>query len=75
MWRFVAPVFARDYRVVVFDYVGSGKSDLSAYDPAKYETLDGYARDVPTSAAGGCRGARVCLDSDRIQSWNGSLKR
>jgi sigma-B regulation protein RsbQ len=46
MWRFVAPAFARDYRVVLFDYVGSGKSDLSAYDPARYESLDGYAQDV-----------------------------
>jgi sigma-B regulation protein RsbQ len=46
MWRFVAPAFAHDYRVVLFDYVGSGKSDLSAYDPARYGTLDGYAQDV-----------------------------
>ena len=33
MWRFVAPAFEDDYRVVRFDYVGSGKSDLSVYDP------------------------------------------
>ncbi|HET7228376.1 MAG TPA: alpha/beta hydrolase [Longimicrobium sp.] len=46
MWRFVAPAFEDDYRVVLFDYVGSGKSDLSAYDPGRYSTLDGYARDV-----------------------------
>ena len=46
MWRFVAPAFEDDYRVVLFDYVGSGKSDLSAYDPARYATLDGYAQDV-----------------------------
>ena len=32
MWRFVTPAFADDYRIVLFDYVGSGKSDLSAYD-------------------------------------------
>jgi sigma-B regulation protein RsbQ len=46
MWRFVAPAFADDYRVVLFDYVGSGKSDLGAYDPQRYSSLDGYASDV-----------------------------
>jgi sigma-B regulation protein RsbQ len=46
MWRFVVPAFERDFRVVVFDHVGAGGSDLSAYDPAKYSTLDGYAADV-----------------------------
>ena len=46
MWRFVAPAFEDDYRVVLFDYVGSGKSDLAAYDPERYAHLDGYAQDV-----------------------------
>jgi len=46
MWRFVAPAFADDYRVVTFDYVGSGQSDLKAYDPARYSSLEGYAQDV-----------------------------
>ena len=46
MWRFVTPAFERDYRIVLFDYVGSGKSDLSAYDAARYATLEGYAEDV-----------------------------
>jgi sigma-B regulation protein RsbQ len=46
MWRFVAPAFEDDYRVVLFDYVGSGKSDLQAYDSQRYATLDGYAQDV-----------------------------
>jgi sigma-B regulation protein RsbQ len=46
MWRFVVPAFEENYRVVLFDYVGSGKSDLSAYDPDRYSTLDGYASDV-----------------------------
>jgi sigma-B regulation protein RsbQ len=46
MWRFVAPEFESDHRVVVFDYVGAGGSDLSAYDEGRYATLDGYARDV-----------------------------
>ena len=46
MWRFITPAFERDYRIVLFDYVGSGKSDLSAYDEERYGTLDGYAQDV-----------------------------
>jgi sigma-B regulation protein RsbQ len=46
MWRFVAPAFADDYKLVLFDYVGSGRSDLSAYDAERYATLDGYAQDV-----------------------------
>jgi sigma-B regulation protein RsbQ len=46
MWRLVAPAFEDDYRVVLFDYVGSGRSDPGAYDPERYATLDGYARDV-----------------------------
>lgn len=46
LWRFVAPDFETDYRVVTFDYVGAGASDRSAYDPARYATLDGYAADI-----------------------------
>jgi sigma-B regulation protein RsbQ len=46
MWRFVAPAFEDDYRVVLFDYLGHGRSDVSAYDAARYNTLDGYADDV-----------------------------
>lgn len=46
MWRLVAPAFEDDYRVVRFDYVGSGKSDATAYDAGRYSALDGYADDV-----------------------------
>ncbi|MDP9190120.1 MAG: alpha/beta hydrolase [Acidobacteriota bacterium] len=46
MWRLITPAFEDDYRIVLFDYVGAGKSDLSAYDEKRYATLDGYARDV-----------------------------
>jgi len=46
MWRFIAPAFEADYRVVMFDYVGAGHSDLGAYDAERYSTLDGYAQDV-----------------------------
>ena len=46
MWRFVAPAFEADHRVVLFDHVGAGGSDLAAYDPERYAPLDGYADDV-----------------------------
>lgn len=46
MWRLVAPTLARDYRVVLFDYVGSGGADTSAWDERRYSTLEGYASDV-----------------------------
>ncbi|HEX2096074.1 MAG TPA: alpha/beta hydrolase [Solirubrobacterales bacterium] len=46
MWRFVWPRFEADYRVVLFDHVGAGGSDLSAYDPERYSSLQGYAEDV-----------------------------
>lgn len=46
MWSEVADDFARDFRTILFDYVGAGASDLSAYDQAKYASLNGYAKDV-----------------------------
>ena len=46
MWRHVAPEFADEYRIVLFDHVGAGKSDLGAYDRRKYSTLQGYADDI-----------------------------
>lgn len=46
MWRFVTPGFEGRYKIVLLDYVGHGKSDVSAYDPERYADLNGYARDV-----------------------------
>jgi sigma-B regulation protein RsbQ len=46
MWRFVAPAFEGSHRVVLFDHVGAGHSDITAYDREKYATLHGYAADV-----------------------------
>src|SRR5690349_13978130 len=46
MWRLMAPHYAGRYRTVLFDLVGSGNSDLSAYDRDKYSSLRGYADDV-----------------------------
>ncbi len=46
MWRFITPAFEADYKIVLLDYVGSGKSDLTAYSPERYSSLDGYAQDI-----------------------------
>ncbi|HEY5062224.1 MAG TPA: alpha/beta hydrolase [Gemmatimonadaceae bacterium] len=46
MWRYVAPAFENEYRVVAFDYVGWGGSDRSCYDERRYGSLEGYAQDV-----------------------------
>jgi sigma-B regulation protein RsbQ len=46
MWRLVVPAFKDSHQIVLFDHVGSGSSDLSAYDRRKYATLEGYADDV-----------------------------
>ncbi len=46
MWRYVAPAFEDDFRVVLFDHVGAGGSDLTAYDPERHGSLAGYAQDV-----------------------------
>ena len=46
LWRFVAPAFEDDHRVVLFDHVGAGGSEIAAYDEEKYSSLEGYADDV-----------------------------
>ena len=46
MWRLLTPAFEERHRLVLFDHVGSGGSDLSAYDKTTYGTLHGYADDI-----------------------------
>ena len=46
MWRYVTPAFEEQYQIVLFDYVGCGKSDVSAYNAQRYSNLNGYAQDV-----------------------------
>ncbi|MGW8333530.1 alpha/beta fold hydrolase [Streptomyces sp. NPDC055897] len=46
MWRSTVPALVEDYRVVLFDYVGAGRSDVSAFSERRYSSLHGYAQDV-----------------------------
>jgi sigma-B regulation protein RsbQ len=46
MWRFVAPAFEEDFKLVLFDHIGAGNSDSSFYKKEKYASLHGYADDV-----------------------------
>jgi sigma-B regulation protein RsbQ len=46
MWRFITPQFKDDYKIILIDLVGSGKSDESLYDYDKYSSLEGYADDI-----------------------------
>ncbi len=46
IWRYITPALSGQFRLVLFDHVGAGLSDLTAYDPAKYDSLEGYAGDV-----------------------------
>lgn len=46
MWSRITPAFTGTHRQVLFDYVGSGKSDLAAFDSQRYSHLDGYAQDL-----------------------------
>jgi sigma-B regulation protein RsbQ len=45
-WKYITGAFSPDYKLVLFDYVGSGKADHTAYDPLRYNSLNGYAQDI-----------------------------
>jgi sigma-B regulation protein RsbQ len=46
MFRFLYPYFENDYKIILFDYIGAGNSDISAYSAEKYSSLKAYAEDV-----------------------------
>jgi len=46
MWRYITPAFENDYQIILFDYVGAGKSDASQYNHERYSSLSGYAKDI-----------------------------
>jgi sigma-B regulation protein RsbQ len=45
-WKRITSAFTADYKLVLFDYVGAGKSDVTAYDKERYNNLEGYAEDI-----------------------------
>ena len=71
MWRHIVPAFSDRYRIVLYDLVGSGRSDWSAYDRAKYGSLQGHVTDLlevldacaagPTVVVGHSVGASIAL--------------
>src|SRR3954463_1688764 len=71
-WRFVAPDCEFAHRVVLFDHVGSGHSEPSAYDPEKYGSLPGYG-----SGGGGVlpgpRRSRVLFVGHSVSAMMGVL--
>jgi sigma-B regulation protein RsbQ len=46
LWRLVVPLLERDFTVVLFDHVGAGQSDPSAWSRQRYSSLEGYTDDV-----------------------------
>jgi sigma-B regulation protein RsbQ len=46
VWHLLAPELAAHYQLIFFDQMGVGQADYSAFDPLRYTTLEGYARDV-----------------------------
>lgn len=46
VWDFLISYFEKDYRIVLFDYVGSGESDMAAYNEERYKNLEGYSMDI-----------------------------
>lgn len=77
MWNYLAPHFTERFRVVMYDLVGAGLSDLVAFDKTKYSTLDGYARDLneiidayargPVILVGHSVSAMIGVLADRLQ--------
>lgn len=46
VWHLIVPAFQNDYKIILFDFIGSGQSDISSYNKEKYASLHGYADDV-----------------------------
>lgn len=46
VWQYMTGAFSEDFKLVLFDYVGAGKSDISAYSSERYGSLNGYADDL-----------------------------
>jgi sigma-B regulation protein RsbQ len=72
MWRFVVPAFEDRYKVVLFDYVGAGRSDAGSYDPVRYSSLGSYAEDV-LEICGSLELDNVVLVGHSVSSMIGAL--
>ncbi|MDE4539245.1 alpha/beta hydrolase [Pseudomonas sp. ITEM 17296] len=46
MWHYLFQHFTNRFRVVLYDLVGAGRSDLDAYESGKYDSLAAYAQDL-----------------------------
>ena len=46
VWQYLIPGLVDRYRLILFDYVGAGQSDLAAFSLSRYSSLEGYARDI-----------------------------
>lgn len=46
MWKYLTPALRDKYTLVLFDYVGSGRSQLADFSEERYSSLEGYAWDV-----------------------------
>ncbi|HRI55013.1 MAG TPA: alpha/beta hydrolase [Pseudomonadota bacterium] len=45
-WHQQEAAFRPEHRLVLFDLVGAGKSELAAYSPRRYRTMHSYAEDL-----------------------------
>lgn len=72
MWRYFVPAFSAQFRIVLFDLVGSGNSDLAAYDEQKYDTLHGHARDL-LEVIDACGGGPVVFVGHSVSAMIGLL--
>jgi sigma-B regulation protein RsbQ len=73
MWRLLTPEFEESYRIILYDLVGSGRSDLSAYDRNKYSTLEGHARDLLEVAAEFGQGGPCVFVGHSVSAMVGAL--
>ncbi|WP_028672333.1 alpha/beta fold hydrolase [Saccharospirillum impatiens] len=76
IWGPVAQILAQEYPLVLFDHMGCGQSDISAYDPSRYTHLSGYADDL-VDIVQGLKLERPILVGHSVSSaiaWLASLK-
>jgi sigma-B regulation protein RsbQ len=46
MWKFMLPELKKRFKVILFDFVGCGSSDPSAFSQTRYSSLQGYVKDM-----------------------------